>query len=61
MSFSGKKKKHKRKIKTKSKRKREDSSTCHSCDSIDSSPTHYKDDTQWTGYKIKKRIQHFPT
>merc|ERR1711913_106082 len=48
-----KKKKKKRKV----ARKREDSS-CHSCDSIDSSPTHYKDDVQWTGYKIKKRIQH---
>ena len=28
---------------------------CQSCDSIESSPTRYKDDMTWTGYKIKKR------
>ena len=56
--FSVKKKKKKR---TKVKRKLEDSNECQSCDSIDSSPTHYKDDEKWTGYKIKRRIPRYQT
>lgn len=28
---------------------------CESCESIESSPTRYKDDTTWTGYKLKRR------
>lgn len=31
---------------------------CHKCqssDSIDSSPTSYRDDTEWTGYKLKRQ------
>ena len=56
--FPVKKKKKKR---AKVKRKIEDSNECQSCDSIDSSPTHYKDDEKWTGYKIKRRIPRYQT
>jgi len=51
--------KKKKKKRTKVKRKLEDSNECQSCDSIDSSPTHYKDDEKWTGYKIKRRIPRY--
>merc|ERR1711971_533231 len=53
--------KKKKKKRTKVKRKLEDSNECQSCDSIDSSPTHYKDDEKWTGYKIKRRIPRYQT
>lgn len=46
--------KRKKKKKKKKKRRKRDSS-CHSCDSIDSSPTRYKDDKTWTGFKLKQK------
>ena len=55
-----KKKKKKKKIrkgprhrKRSQRTNQDDPAACLSCDSIDSSPTHYKDDVQWTGYKTK--------
>ena len=57
------KKRRKRRTKRKKKKSskaRHDFSeaACQSCDSIESSPSRYKDDLTWTGYKIKKRISH---
>lgn len=47
------KKMKKSNVKVKRPRKRDDS-FCQSCDSIDSSPTNYRNDSSWTGYKLKK-------
>ena len=52
----GRKKKKAKKSTEGSRRLHDDSEVgCQSCDSIESSPTRYKDDMTWTGYKIKKR------
>ena len=55
-------KKKKKKKKKKSPRKKRSRRTtypnddpCESCESIDSSPTRYKDDKVWTGYKLKSK------
>ena len=50
------KKRKGKKKKAKKKSRHDDSEVgCQSCDSIESSPTRYKDDMTWTGYKIKQR------
>ena len=55
-------KKKKKKKKKKSPRKKRPRRTtlpnddpCESCESIDSSPTRYKNDKVWTGYKLKSK------
>ena len=46
----------KRKKKKSPKKKREfEEDPCESCESIDSSPTRYKNDISWSGYKLKKK------
>ena len=56
-----KKKKKKKRKKSQSPRKKQprrtlpDDDPCESCESIDSSPTRYKNDKVWTGYKLKSK------
>ena len=56
-SPSKKRRKKRKKKKSKVKKRKYDSSEggCQSCDSIESSPSRYKEDLTWTGYKIKKK------